>query len=516
MKRIGIVLALGLAASGCGDKQDGEAARQIKQAATIKEADFERYAREITDLEYPLYRSLLKASGLEAEIGGPQAAEAALHELMGQLRRQSMGTRADLPRLVPAALGEESGYGFTGLAASSMIGMTIGLLGTSLKPGFSAQQSDAKGKLSIETTDQSVKTHIEMKGTIDKGLDATLSTTVKFDFCPDADGKVDVVFNSKTNLAKQGSKAGANLDISVNGSLFYNDNAELTDRWDADIRIEHAAFNGTGKGSYIDASWAITPQDPTGSGKINRSSSQATDADKQVVAAQQQMAQMMSMMILQLAKKALDEGRCVNLRAASTPAQRSGVKPKTAFTILAEPRSKLDGTPTGGTVVATLKGDGGLDPAGTKVPADATFKYVAPDEKQKSGVVALEARSRRGIGKAELAFDTMARAWSIEGGADEYHATGTICDLSRPFTMTGSGVTNTFTPSGPEGGSYAYKGTMSGFGVWGNGTYKVQLDADGSGGTVIAQGPGSVSTPMGVQSSNGTENYTLTPAPPCE
>ena len=122
MKRIGIVLALGLAASGCGDKQDGEAARQIKQAATIKEADFERYAREITDLEYPLYRSLLKASGLEAEIGGPQAAEAALHELMGQLRRQSMGTRADLPRLVPAALGEESGYGFTGLAASSMIG----------------------------------------------------------------------------------------------------------------------------------------------------------------------------------------------------------------------------------------------------------------------------------------------------------------------------------------------------------------------------------------------------------
>ena len=91
----------------------------------------------------------------------------------------------------------------------AMIGMTIGLLGTSLKPGFSAQQSDAKGKLSIETTDQSVETHIEMKGTIDKGLDATLSTTVKFDFCPDADGKVDVVFNSKTNLAKQGSKAGA-------------------------------------------------------------------------------------------------------------------------------------------------------------------------------------------------------------------------------------------------------------------------------------------------------------------
>jgi hypothetical protein len=40
------------------------------------------------------------------------------------------------------------------------------------------------------------------------------------------------------------------------------------------------------------------------------------------------------------------------------------------------------------------------------VAADATFIYVAPNEAGKSGTVILEARSKRGVGKATLDFTT--------------------------------------------------------------------------------------------------------------
>jgi hypothetical protein len=74
-------------------------------------------------------------------------------------------------------------------------------------------------------------------------------------------------------------------------------------------------------------------------------------------------------------------------------------------------------------------------------------------------------------------------------------------------------VTNTFTPTSETGGTYSYTGNMSGFSVFGQGTYTVS--ADENGGTLTATGPGSVKTPMGVKTRKGTEVYKLTPAEPC-
>jgi len=75
--------------------------------------------------------------------------------------------------------------------------------------------------------------------------------------------------------------------------------------------------------------------------------------------------------------------------------------------------------------------------------------------------------------------------------------------------VRGSGVTVTFTPSGEHGGTYSYTGSMSGFAVWGNGTYTVNHHESGA--IISATGPGSVKTPLGTHTRSGSETYTLTP-----
>ncbi len=154
--------------------------------------------------------------------------------------------------------------------------------------------------------------------------------------------------------------------------------------------------------------------------------------------------------MLAAAEAGWKSGRCVVLEPTTTPAKRSGLLPSQHVTITAQPKSRLDGFPVGGTVKATLAGETSVDPDGTKVPAAATFTYVAPGTRDKTGTVSLEARSKRGIGRAEVVLDTNARSYQATRGLDDFIGTGTICDLSQPFTISGTGVTVTFTPADDE------------------------------------------------------------------
>lgn len=132
----------------------------------------------------------------------------------------------------------------------------------------------------------------------------------------------------------------------------------------------------------------------------------------------------------------------------TTSAEPRGLDPAQAVSNLATPRSKIDGSATGGTVTATLTAGGAtVDPSATKVPADATFSYVAPDQAGKSGTISLEARSRRGVGKTTLDLTTAARptvtitskvTYTLAGG---YSGTATIDLTMRPSpdgTYTGT------------------------------------------------------------------------------
>ncbi len=198
-------------------------------------------------------------------------------------------------------------------------------------------------------------------------------------------------------------------------------------------------------------------------------------------------------------------GRCVELKPTVSAGPR-GLKPSASVTVTAAPRSKIDGGPVGGNVTALLTGgEASVDPSSTPLPADAEFTYTAPGEKDRTGTVALEARSKRGVGKATINFDTNAAyAYQIVGGLDDFQTNTAVCDVLAPFTLSGGGISVDF--SGGLTGTYTYTGIFS---AAGGGEYMITLpDGPGKSGTMIGGGEGSVE---GGFSASGTENYALTP-----
>jgi hypothetical protein len=99
-------------------------------------------------------------------------------------------------------------------------------------------------------------------------------------------------------------------------------------------------------------------------------------------------------------------------------------------------------------------------------------------------------------------------AYQVVGGLDDWKTNTRICDVMKPFTLTGSCCTLRFT--GGMTGTYSYTGIM---GASGSGTYVISLPGGPmKPGTMIGAGDGVA----GGASGSGAEKYTLTPLGPCK
>lgn len=524
-------LALFLCASlvvGCGPKADkgtdpvtsqadGSANEVAALGQRLSKLDQDALVREIAPLEFRMQRDLLTFSGLEQQLGGPQLTDAALHALMMELKRLHDAPRPDLVQWMQVQAPQ---------AANGTLGVGLSALELVLVSRGSAELTDANapgntpktstttseyGSSETEITRDTVSHTSSTEGTA-MGLNAKLLTQMKLNVCPDPEGRIVVEIKSQSSLALPTGGGGANTTLNVVVTRYVDDDARFRNDFDMDAHVEQAVFGG-GAGTFVDMDISSGSRmgDKKGGTRINRRSSQATDATVKATGE-------LSRILLGLAHEAAgntqpawESGRCVKLNATTTPSKRSALKPATTVSILAAPRSQSGDAAVGGTVRAALSGDKSINPSDTKVQADATFEYVAPDEQNGKATVALEARSKRGVAKTEVAFDTAAGSYRIEGGADEFHGSGVVCDITAPFDVAGSGVVVKFTPGSAQGGTYNYTGNMSGFPVWGNGTYTVQYQ-DEVAVAITATGPGSVKTPLGTQSNNGTEQYMLSPA----
>lgn len=102
-------------------------------------------------------------------------------------------------------------------------------------------------------------------------------------------------------------------------------------------------------------------------------------------------------------------------------------------------------------------------------------------------------------------------AYRIVGGLDDWQTNTAVCDIMKPFTLTGGGFT--MQVSGGLSGTYDYSGP---FNAHGTGTYTISLpDGVGKPGTMTGGGAGTI-TGDKVYTGRGTEKYSLTPIEPCK
>jgi Curli production assembly/transport component CsgG len=103
------------------------------------------------------------------------------------------------------------------------------------------------------------------------------------------------------------------------------------------------------------------------------------------------------------------------------------------------------------------------------------------------------------------------KSYKISGNAGPMKVSGTACNLTLPFTVSGGGggmtVTFSYAPSNESGGKVSYTGGGSGVTMAGSGTYTVTLKDNG--GTIKQTHSGKVLMPGG-GSATHTDTLTLT------
>jgi hypothetical protein len=485
---------------------------------------------EVRRLSADVDRQLIAMSGLETEIGGPEQAAAAYAQVSQDLETavRAWTTQPDFGRFgahVPTADTPSAG----GMIAVNLILVAMGAEAAVVatndlkgdKPASeTTTQPDGKdgekqpGSMTISGSAGSAGLEAGTEITAN-GVTGKINTAVTVAPCPDVNGQFTATTKMTSSISKAGANTGSNLtvDVAVTGQV--DDDAQLVG-YELEVNTQSAQFE-SGKGQFVDisVSWNDTAGTSGGyKGQVNRTGGKVTD---EFAEAQVRMGVLMAVVAkdkaLEAAKKGWESGRCVRLEPTTSPEKRKDLKPSTSVTITAAPRSKIDGGAVGGTVTATLSGDTSVEPSGSKVKADAKFTYVAPGEKDKSASVALEARSKRGVAKADVVFDTKPGGYVASGGGSGIVVSGSVPDLSAPFTLTGTGtgftVTFDYTPTAPDGrsGTLRYSGKGGGVTLKGTGDYTIAGD-DGEVLTMTSNNQG-CATPGGCRSH--VETITLTP-----
>ncbi|MBO9520986.1 MAG: hypothetical protein J7518_05555 [Nocardioidaceae bacterium] len=492
LARLTSVVAAALVLTACGSTSNGPDDRPAKQGPVVVDGAVdvpalqqlldtqrarsrEQQETELARLDNALERELWTVSGLESALGGPEAADAAFaahgQALTGKARAISERPVVMRPAAYVAdASGPTIGEGLFG-------GTLVVALGSDAVVSASNDGEHGSVQWSKEAKVSGSREHVDLD--IDathesNGVTTRLVVKVGVSPCPDASGRFEATAKLDISATKTGGRTGqrGTLDVAITGQV---DEDAALESADADYRMQWSDFANS-RGSFVDVSGAIGDT-KVRTATLDRSGGKP-NASLQVdaVAAATTYAFLVKSAVADAAEKGWQSGRCVILRPTASPGPK-GMKPGTSSTVSAAPRSRIDGGPVGGTVKATLTAGGdAVSPDGTKVKADATFTYMAPDAPDKTGTVSLEARSRRGVAKASIDFDTRQGAYVASGGT-QVKVSGTVADLAAPFDLQGKGtgftVVYSYTPTSSTGGTYTYAGSGSGVTMKGSGRYRI-------------------------------------------
>ncbi len=390
--------------------------------------------RKIAVADYWLHYKLMQATGIEKELGGEAQAIEALKALGDAYERRMRVAKDEMPTMIPTTFtGEGMSSGFMGMG----MGISLGVIAGASKSGMSdAELKDLSSKGVIKDKggeaqfgeDGSLSLSLESEVN-ESGINGKVKMSVKMDACPDADGRVTVEIEVDSQMSVSGKPGtGGHVKSQFKYERYLNDDARMINTEDgvaSKLHIKMGGYEnfevqsadltfGHERGGERSTVWHDS-NTIFQTNEMERTSKLLQDAE--------QMHTLMAEDLLQGSasrKSPWESGRCIDLRATSSPAKRTGLKPSVNFDLEAKPRAKSDGAPAGGTVTATLSGGSSLQPSGEKVKADAKYAYVGPEEKEKTASVAFEARSKRGVGRATLDFDTKtAKSYRANGTAPQ-------------------------------------------------------------------------------------------------
>jgi hypothetical protein len=135
------------------------------------------------------------------------------------------------------------------------------------------------------------------------------------------------------------------------------------------------------------------------------------------------------------AEKFWRDGKCIEVIVAPAGGD---VDPSSVTEVTVKVKQKFEGNELNKPVEAALSGVKTIDPAGTKQPAPATFKYTAGVKDGDRGDIELKSVSNRGIGKKSVTFTVHAVGWMTTATSPLGDVTGKKCDgLGGPWTING-------------------------------------------------------------------------------
>lgn len=457
-------------------------------------------------------RELWQVAGIDDALGGEKAADEAYAAMQAGLADGIQGLKnQDASTFALASFGTQGDTNFTdalggGMFGNMLIGDTMAQLGMDATKdgteGTETKDFDEATQASIDSHGGTVTTGFETHAKY-KGVDLTLKVKSQITPCPDAEGKVHAE-GTYTLVASAPDGHGLITEVSVKDDIEVGDDAQKVGSTYS-YYVEYSD-NSTGDGIIA---YGV---DAEGRTSVGNGWWASAGGVKNAFANGSFFSAWISGSLERAAQKGWESGRCIQLNVSYSDGP-GGLDPNDKVTMTVSPIAKSDGAPAGGTVTAKLTaGTKSVSPEGQKVKADATFTYTAPGERDKDGTVHLEARSKRGVGILDVTLDTKAKAYTISGGGGDLSFSGQTCDIGKPFSISGQGITIGFTPSSTAAGSYTFTGFAGG--TWsGGGSYTATFTSGG--GSLQTNGTHTVSTPVGSFSNPGLMNFTLTPLKDC-
>ena len=336
------------------------------------------------------------------------------------------------------------------------------------------------------------------------GVKVTTEMQAKVDGqdCPNAEGQVPITV--KMRLSGRTGSAGYTQDVTVFIRLVVDDNAEIAT---GTVDVTQATSRGkNGQEFYVETGHTVKfrgifEDAKTSNLRLGQKTDNATQTDIDEAAdSGSNVAYGAAISAIILAKSSWQGGKCVKIEAPSP----GNVGPGSGTEVPVKVKHKKDGSEVASKLEAALEGEASIDP--NLIPATpGTLMYVAPGESGKTATIKLKATSRRGIATLDLTASTGTNSYRIVGGLDDWHTDTIVCDITKPFTLTGGGFTVDF--SGGYEGTYEYTGPYN---AKGTGSYEMRFPyGPGKNGDMTGWGAGTVKTNR-VYEGYGVEKYGMT------